>query len=79
MDLNNSYFPSAAIALACTLTGITPVAAQGTKSVKAREAVVATGEEAKAALEDTLTSWGKILDGYNSIMDGSAKNTEKTY
>jgi hypothetical protein len=68
-----------AIALVCGLTGITPVTAQGTKSVKAREAVVATGEESKAALEDSLTQWGKILDGYNSIMDGSAKNTEKTY
>jgi hypothetical protein len=68
-----------AIALACSLTGITPVAAQGTKSVKAREAVVATGEETKQALTDSLEQWGKILDGYNGIMDGSAKNTEKSY
>ena len=66
-------------ALACGLIGITPVSAQGTKSVKAREAVVSTGEETKKALTDSLEQWGKVLDGYNSIMDGSAKNTEKTY
>lgn len=67
------------IALACSLAGITTVSAQGTKSVKAREAVVSTGEEAKQALTDSMEQWGKILDGYNGIMDGSAKNTEKSY
>jgi Zn-dependent oligopeptidase len=38
-----------------------------------------SGEASKAALQDVLTSCSSLLAGYNSIIDGTAKDTQKTY
>jgi hypothetical protein len=66
-------------ALCCTLSFVAPLHAQSVKSVKEREAAVKSGTEAKAAIMDSMDQFSKVLAGYNSILDGTAKNLEKAY
>jgi len=66
------------ISVCCLLAA--PVAqAQSKKSAKQTASLEKTGEASKAAVEDVLTGCGNLLSGYNSIIDGTAKDSQKAY
>jgi hypothetical protein len=67
------------IALVCCLAIVTAVDAQSKKSAKQAESLEKAGENARAAVQDVMTSLGKLLTGYNAIIDGVAKDTQAAY
>jgi uncharacterized protein YoxC len=66
------------VALSCVLA-VMPAEAQSKKSAKQAASLEKTGAASKAAVEDVLTSCGNLLSGYNSIIDGTAKDSQKAY
>jgi len=71
---------SAVIAVGfCVVIAAPTVLAQSKKSAKQSASLEKTGEASKAAVEDVLTSCGNLLAGYNSIIDGTAKDSQKAY
>jgi len=62
----------------CLLT-VTTLDAQSKKSAKQAESLEKSGESARAAVEDLLKHLGKMLGGYNSIINGEAKNPQSAY
>ncbi len=56
-----------------------PVIAQAKKSAKQAESLAKAGENAKRSMQTALDTLGKLLTGYNSIIDGTAKNTQSAY
>jgi hypothetical protein len=63
----------------CVIFASTTTLAQSKKSAKQTASLEKTGEASKAAVEDVLTSCGNLLTGYNSIIDGTAKDSQKAY
>jgi ElaB/YqjD/DUF883 family membrane-anchored ribosome-binding protein len=63
----------------CCLLNVTTVDAQSKKSAKQADSLEKAGESAKSAVQDLLDHLGKMLEGYNSIIDGKAKNTQSAY
>ena len=57
----------------------TTVAAQSKKSAKQTASLEKAGESSKAAVQDVLDSLDKLLTGYNSIINGTAKNPQSAY
>lgn len=67
-----------ALTVCCSLI-VTPVDAQSKKSAKQADNLEKAGQNAKAAVQDVLDHLGKMLAGYNSIIDGEATNTQSAY
>ena len=67
------------VAAVCCLLAFTTVDAQSKKSAKQAESLEKAGESAKATVRDVLDNLRKLLAGYNSIIDGEAKNTQSAY
>ncbi|MEE4271514.1 MAG: DUF2959 family protein, partial [Thermoanaerobaculales bacterium] len=68
------------IAVGLCLAIATPAAqAQSKKSAKQTASLEKSGEASKKAVEDVLTSCNNLLAGYNSIIGGTAKDTQKAY
>jgi Zn-dependent oligopeptidase len=67
-----------AIALCLVFASATALA-QSKKSAKQAASLETTGEASKAAVADVLTSCGNLLAGYNSIIDGTANDSQKAY
>ncbi len=63
----------------CWVLAATTVAAQSKKSAKQTASLEKAGESSKAAVQDVLVSLDKLLAGYNSIINGQAKNPQSTY
>ncbi|MEE4271501.1 MAG: DUF2959 family protein [Thermoanaerobaculales bacterium] len=57
----------------------TSAEAQSKKSAKQAANLEKSGEASKAAVQDVLTGCSGLLAGYNSIIDGSAKDNQKAY
>jgi hypothetical protein len=53
--------------------------AQSKKSAKQTASLEKAGEASKAAVQDALGSLGSLLTGYNSIINGEAKDNKKAY
>jgi len=66
------------VAVCCVLAATT-VAAQSKKSAKQTASLEKAGESSNAAVQDVLDSLGKLLTGYNSIINGTAKNPQSAY
>ncbi len=66
------------IALFFGLTAAT-AEAQSKKSAKQAASLEKAGEASKAAVQDALGSLGSLLTGYNSIINGEAKDNQKAY
>jgi len=66
------------VALCCVFTA-TNAQAQSKKSAKQTASLEKAGEASKAAVQDALTSLGSLLTGYNSIINGEAKDNQKAY
>jgi len=67
-----------AVALCCVLGPIDAVA-QSKKTAKQTASLEKAGEASKAAVQNVLTSCNGLLAGYNSIIDGTAKDNQKAY
>ena len=67
-----------AVALCCVFTA-TNAQAQSKKSAKQTASLEKAGEASKAAVQDSLGSLGSLLTGYNSIINGEAKDNQKAY
>jgi len=67
-----------AVALCCVFTATT-AQAQSKKSAKQTASLEKAGESSKAAVQDALGSLGSLLTGYNSIINGDAKDNQKAY
>jgi chromosome segregation ATPase len=67
------------VAVVCCLAIVTTVDAQSKKSAKQAESLEKAGERARAAVQDMMGGLGKLLTGYNSIIDGEAKDTQAAY
>ena len=63
----------------CWVLTTTTVAAQSKKSAKQTASLEKAGESSKAAVQDVLDSLDKLLTGYNSIINGTAKNPQSAY
>jgi uncharacterized coiled-coil DUF342 family protein len=63
----------------CCLLAVTTVDAQSKKSAKQAESLEKAGQNSKAAVQDVLDHLRKMLAGYNSIINGEAKNTQSAY
>jgi hypothetical protein len=63
----------------CGLLFVSAVAAQSVKSAKRAESLEKAGEKAEAAVQDVVQHLKGMLEGYNAIMDGSAKNLQSSY
>jgi hypothetical protein len=61
------------------LLTVTAVDAQSKKSAKQAQSLEKAGESSRAAVKDLLDHLGKLLVGYNSIVNGEAKNTQSAY
>lgn len=66
------------VALCCVFTA-TIVQAQSKKSAKQAANLEKSGDAAKTAVQDVLTSVNGLLAGYNSIIDGEAEDNQKAY
>jgi len=66
------------VALCCVFTA-TNAQAQSKKSAKQTASLEKAGEASKAAVQDALGSLGSLLTGYNSIINGEAKDNQKAY
>jgi ElaB/YqjD/DUF883 family membrane-anchored ribosome-binding protein len=55
------------------------VFAQSKKTAKEAENLEKSGEDAKEAVEEVVEHIAKMLEGYNAIIDGSAKNPQSSY
>mgnify|MGYP001813178189 FL=1 len=81
MNMTNRWTHRAtacAVALCCVFAATT-VQAQSKKSAKQASSLEKSGDASKAAVQDVLTSCSSLLAGYNSIIDGSAKDNQKAY
>jgi len=68
------------IAVGLCLAIATPAAqAQSKKSAKQTASLEKSADASKKAVEDVLTSCSGLLAGYNSIIDGTAKDNQKAY
>lgn len=67
-----------AVALCCVFA-TTTAQAQSKKSAKQTASLEKAGEASKAAVQDSLGSLGSLLTGYNSIINGEAKDNQKAY
>ena len=67
-----------AVALCCVFMA-TNAQAQSKKSAKQTASLEKAGEASKAAVQDSLGSLGSLLTGYNSIINGDAKDNQKAY
>jgi ElaB/YqjD/DUF883 family membrane-anchored ribosome-binding protein len=67
-----------AVAICCLLVG-TAADAQSKKNPKQAESLEKAGESSRAAVRDVVDNLDKLLAGYNSIIDGEAKNPQSTY
>ena len=67
-----------AVALCCVFTA-TNAQAQSKKSAKQTASLEKAGEASKAAVQDALNGVTGLLAGYNSIIDGTAKDNQKAY
>ena len=63
----------------CCVFAVTTAQAQSKKSAKQTASLEKAGEASKAAVQDALNSLSSLLTGYNSIIDGSAKDNQKAY
>ena len=66
------------VALFCGFAATT-TQAQSKKSAKQTASLEKAGEASKTAVRDTLGSLGALLTGYNSIINGEAKDNQKAY
>ena len=67
-----------AVALCCVFA-TTTAQAQSKKSAKQTASLEKAGEASKAAVQDALGSLDSLLTGYNSIINGEAKDSQKAY
>jgi hypothetical protein len=61
------------------LLTVTTVDAQSKNSAKQTQSLEKAGESAKSAIQDMLEHLGKLLAGYNAIINGEVKNPQSTY
>lgn len=81
MRWTNHWMGRAAIitvALCCVFSAAN-VQAQSKKSAKKATSLEKSGDASKAAVQDVLTSVNGLLAGYNSIIDGGAKDNQKAH
>jgi len=64
---------------ACLVLGGTLVLAQSKKSAKEAENLSKAADNAKKSVGDVVDHLGKMLEGYNSIINGTAKNPQSAY
>jgi hypothetical protein len=64
--------------IVCLVLGGTAVLAQ-TKTAKQAENLAKAGDSAKKAINDVVTQLGDMLEGYNSIIDGTAGDPQTAY
>ena len=69
----------AVLLVAFCLLAVSTVDAQSKKSAKQAESLEKSGESARSAVQDLLDHLSKMLTGYNSIIDGSAKDAQSAY
>jgi len=74
--MGRSAFLAAAV---CCVLIVTPVEAQSTKTAKEAQSLEKAGENSQKAVQDLLDHMKKLLVGYNSIIDGEAKNPQSAY
>lgn len=67
-----------AVALCCVFV-TTTAQAQSKKSAKQTASLEKSGEASTTAVQDVLTGCTNLLAGYNSIIDGTAKDNQKAY
>jgi len=67
------------VAVVCCLLTVTTLDAQSKKSAKQADSLEKAGEGAKSAIQDMLEHLGKLLAGYNSIINGEVKNSQSAY
>ena len=67
-----------AVALCCVFAATT-AQAQSKKSAKQTASLEKSGEASKAAVQDVLASVNGLLTGYNTIVNGEAKDNQKAY
>jgi len=63
----------------CSLLVFTTADAQSKKSAKQTESLEKAGDSAKEAVKDVLKDLRDLLAGYNSIINGDAKDTQSAY
>ena len=63
----------------CCVFAATTAQAQSKKSAKQAANLEQSGATSKAAVQDVLTGCGNLLAGYNSIIDGTAKDNQKAH
>jgi hypothetical protein len=63
----------------CLAIAIPAAQAQSKKSAKQTASLEKSADASKKAVEDVLTSCSGLLAGYNSIIDGTAKDNQKAY
>ena len=64
--------------VACLILGGSAVLAQS-KTAKQAESLSKAADDAKKQVRGVVEQLGKMLTGYNSIIDGSAKNAQSAY
>jgi len=69
----------ALVAVAWCLLIVSTAGAQSKQSAKQAESLEKAGQGAKAAVQDVLDGLRGLLVGYNSIIDGEAKDNQKAY
>ena len=67
-----------AVALFCVFSATT-AQAQSKKSAKQTASLEKAGEASKASVQDALGSLSSLLTGFNSIINGEAKDNQKAY
>ena len=63
----------------CCMLAVATVGAQSKKSAKQAESLEKAGEASKTAVRDVLDSLTSLLAGYNSIINGEAKDPQTAY
>jgi uncharacterized protein YoxC len=66
------------VAIVCLIVGGSAVQAQQ-KTAKQAESLSKSADSAKKQVSGVVEHLGKMLQGYNSIIDGSAKNPQSAY
>jgi hypothetical protein len=67
------------IAFSCCLLAVTAAEAQTKKSAKQAESLEKTGDSTRAAVQKMMEQLRGMLAGYNSIIKGEAKDSQKAY
>ena len=67
------------VVVVCCLLVFTTADAQSKKSAKQTESLEKAGDSAQEAVQDVLIDLRNLLAGYNSIINGEAKDTQSAY